>query len=511
MPSLEVEIEMVTPTGDNPAGTNAKYYISDHGHIGANGEYYHGFIQRAPNLKLQDTGSGQIEMSGATIVISNEPNNPNHPFGESNYTKILSDNGPYYIGIKYQSVYNLFEGQLFIQTLDSESVRCSIRQIRSGTGVGWSTGGEIQTSGQKIPFYYGTIDKSKAYRDDSEANLFDNISGSAVQTVLYFDNLTSTTPTILVNGNASTWTSTGNVRYSHDQRDDGGNAFSGRIQAYQSTHAYASDTAFQFSGTGMQNPITQVAATGGTTFLDFAEFIVYSASRDGRGVPTITNDYFYMLESGSVDSNKTGTSPTVSFILEEGSVDSFTEFKKICLAVNYQYFILPSQTDGDRELTIIDKAHTPATSSAYYRTVSENDVLNLVIRGPQEINRIIGNFKYFNSFGSAGLNELEGVRVQVLDDTGKNLEFDAAITGIDQASSILDPIVTAMKTFYQKGSINAEINDVHDEWRPGDRVVFNRRDEFVNVDMIIRSIEWNFNDLTTTIEGDATLTPYVQE
>jgi hypothetical protein len=29
--------------------------------------------------------------------------------------------------------------------------------------------------------------------------------------------------------------------------------------------------------------------------------------------------------------------------------------------------------------------------------------------------------------------------------------------------------------------------------------------------MIIRSIEWNFNDLTTTIEGDATLTPYVQE
>jgi hypothetical protein len=511
MPSLEVEIEMVTPTADNPAGTNAKYYISDHGHIGADGEYYHGFIQRAPNLKLQDTGSGQIEMSGATIVISNEPNNPNHPFGQSNYAKILSDNGPYYIGIKYQSVYNLFEGQLFIQTLDSESVRCSIRQIRSGTGVGWSTGGEIQTSGQKIPFYYGTIDKSKAYRDDSEANLFDNISGSAVQTVLYFDNLTSTTPTILVNGNASTWTSTGNVRYSHDQRDDGGNAFSGDLQAYQSTHAYPSDTAFQFSGTGMQNPITQVAATGGTTFLDFAEFIVYSASRDGRGVPTITNDYFYMLESGSVDSNKTGTSPTVSFILEEGSVDSFTEFKKICLAVNYQYFILPSQTDGDRELTIIDKAHTPATSSAYYRTVSENDVLNLVIRGPQEINRIRGNFKYFNSFGSAGLNELEGIRVQVLDDTGKNLDFDAAITGIDQASSILDPIVTAMKTFYQKGSINAEINDLHDDWRPGDRVVFNRRDEFVNVDMIIRSIEWNFNDLTTTIEGDATLTPYVQE
>ena len=118
MPSLEVEIEMVTPTTDNPAGTNAKFYISDHGHIGANGEYYHGFIQRAPNLKLQDTGSGQIEMSGATIVISNEPNNPNHPFGQSNYAKILSDNGPYYIGIKYQSVYNLFEGQLFIQTLD---------------------------------------------------------------------------------------------------------------------------------------------------------------------------------------------------------------------------------------------------------------------------------------------------------------------------------------------------------------------------------------------------------
>ncbi len=510
MPSLEVEIEMVDPTNDNPAGTNAKFYISDHGHIGANGEYYHGFIQRAPNLKLQDTGSGQIEMSGATIVISNEPNNPNHPFGQTNYAKILSDNGPYYIGIKYQSVYNLFEGQLFIQTLDSESVRCSIKAIRE-TNEQFSAGGQINTSAQDIPFYYGTIDKTKAYRDDSEASGFDNISGSAVQTVLYFDNLTSTTPTILVNGNSSTWTSTGNVRYSHDQRDDGGAPNTGDLQAYQSTHAYASDTAFQFSGTGMQNPITKVAATGGTTFLNLADFIVYSISRDGRGLPTITNDKFYILESGSVDSNKTGTSPTISFSLNQGSVFSVDLLKRIALSVNYQFFMLPSQTDGDRELTIIDKAHTPAISSAYYRTVSENNVLNLVIRGPQEVNRIKGNFKYFNSFGTAGLNELEGVRVEVLDDTGKNLEFDAAITGIDQASSILDPIVTAMKTFYQKGSINAEINDLHDEWRPGDRVVFNRRDEFVNVDMIIRSIEWNFNDLTTTIEGDATLTPYVQE
>ena len=510
MPSLEVEIEMVTPTSSNPGGTNAKFYISDHGHIGANGEYYHGFIQKAPNLKLQDTGSGEIQMSGASIVLTNEPNNADHPFGQSNYTKILSDSGPYFIGIKYKSNFNLFEGQLFIQAIDSESIRCSIKTIRSGDDTpGFGAAGEITNTDQIVPYYFGSIVKSEAKRNDINASLYDNISGSAVKTVLYFMNLTNTTPSIFVNGNSSTWGSTGSIRYSPDARTDG-EPGSTRIASYQSTNEYPDDTAFQFSASGMKNSLTLTTTTAGTTFLDLAEFVVYSSSKDGRGVATLTDDNFYILENNSVNSDKTGTSPTIGVLIEDLTQLSIDFLRVVSLSVNYQFYMLPSQTDGERELTIIDKANSPSSSSAFYRSISENDVLSLVIRGPQEIRRILGSFTYYDSFNSEGLNELTGHREVVLNSTGKDFKFDASITSLDSVSN-LTTILSGMKTFYQKSSVNAEINDLHDEWRPGDRVVFNRRDEFVNVDMIIRSIEWNFNDLTTTIEGDATLTPYVQE
>lgn len=513
MPSLEIEIEMVTPTNDNPGGTNAKFYVSDHDHVGANGEFYYGFIQKSPSLKLQDTGSGEIQMSGASITFSNEPQNAKHPFGSVNYTKILSDTGPYFIGIKYKSVYNLFEGQLFIQTIDSESISCSIKSIRSGDATpGIPDGQETAGNGEIVPLAYGSISKSIAVRDDTFASDFDNISGSAVQTVLYFKNTTNTTPTILVNDSSSTWAATGNIRYSPDTLSDGDSVNNNGLASYQSTNAYAADTAFQFSATGMKNPITLTRTTAGTTFLALSEFIVYSMSRDGRGVATITPDKFYILENNTIDSNKTGTSPTIGIMIETSQGDklSINFLRESSLSVNYQFYILPSQTDGDRTLTIIDKANIPSTSSAYYKAISENDVLNLVIRGPQEIRRIKGEFTYYDSFGSANLRELTISKEVVLDTTGKDFKFGASITGIDQVSNLTN-VLSGIKTFYQKATINAEINDLHDEWRPGDRVVFNRRDEFVNVDMIIRSIEWNFTDLTTVIEGDATLTPYVQE
>ena len=156
-----------------------------------------------------------------------------------------------------------------------------------------------------------------------------------------------------------------------------------------------------------------------------------------------------------------------------------------------------------------DVANAPASSSAFYNTISENDILSLVIRGPEEIKTIIGQYEYYRWQGTE-LIEQGGRSGVNLGSTGKEVNFEALISNQSQISNLTN-VLNAMKAFYEKPTLSVEINDLHDEWRPGDRVVFNRRDEFVNVDMIIRSIEWDFNDLTTTIEGDATLTPYVQE
>ena len=513
MHSLEVEIEMVTPTDSDPAGTNAKFYVSDHSHIGANGEYYHGFIQKAPNLKLQDSGSGQIEMSGASIVLSNEPNNANHPFGQSNYTKILSDTGPYYIGIKYQTAYNLFEGQLFIQAIDSESIRCNVKSIRpTDSGPVWNATKEgiSGTDSDLVSgFIWGDVVDWKVERDNSNVGEWDTIGGVAVQTALYYYNIVNSAPSIKVDGNSIQWSTTGN-RFDANASDDGSQ--DGQLGASQNITNYNDGTQFSFSGTGVKNRFLSSGtnrATAGRTIAEFAETMAYISSPADTHVSRLTNDKFYILETETIDTNKAPSPPNLSFVWDEGRITTLEALRLVSFATNFQFFILPSQTNGNRTLFLIDKANAPASSSAFYNTVSENDILSLVIRGPEEIKSIKGNYKYYRWQGTE-LIETKGGSAIFLNATGKDVSFEALITNPSQSTNLTN-VLNAMETFYEKPTLSVEINDVHDEWRPGDRVVFNRRDEFVNVDMIIRSIEWNFNDLTTTIEGDATLTPYVQE
>ena len=397
MPSLEVEIEMITPTDSDPAGTNAKFYVSDHSHIGANGEYYHGFIQKAPTLKLQDSGSGQIEMSGASIVLSNEPNNADHPFGQSNYTKILNDTGPYYIGIKYQTAYNLFEGQLYIQAIDSESIRCNVKSIRptdSGPVFDTEQDGISGTDSDLVSgFIWGDVVDWKVERDNSDVGSWDAIGGVAVQTALYYYNIVNSAPSIKVGGNASLWASTGN-RFDANASDDG--SADAQLGASQNITDYNDSTQFSFSGTGVKNRFLSSGtnrATAGRTIAEFAETMAYISSAADTHVPRITNDKFYILETDTIDTNKAPSPPNLSFIWDKGIITTLEALRLVSFAANFQFFILPSQTNGNRTLFLIDRANAPASSSAFYNTVSENDILSLVIRGPEEIKSIKGNFE----------------------------------------------------------------------------------------------------------------------
>ena len=332
-----------------------------------------------------------------------------------------------------------------------------------------------------------------------------------VQTALYFFNsVSSVTPSIKVNSNAFTWGLTGSVRYDANASDVGSQ--DGQLGAYQSTNNYADGTQYSFSATGIKNRFLSSGsnrATAGRTIAEFAETMAYISSPADTHIPRLTNDKFYILETETIDTNKAPSPPNLSFVWDKGRLTTLQALRLVTFASNYQFFILPSQTNGNRTLFLIDKANAPASSSAFYNTVSEKDILSLVIRGPEEIKSIKGNYEYYRWQGT-DLIETKGSSSTNLGPTGKDVSFDALITNPSQQTNLTN-FLNAMKAFYEKPTLNVEINDLHDEWRPGDRVVFNRRDEFVNVDMIIRSIEWNFNDLTTTIEGDATLTPYVQE
>ena len=49
------------------------------------------------------------------------------------------------------------------------------------------------------------------------------------------------------------------------------------------------------------------------------------------------------------------------------------------------------------------------------------------------------------------------------------------------------------------------IDGIEDTYTPGDRFTFNREEDQIKVDMLARSITWDWARRQTTLSGDATL------
>ncbi len=173
--------------------------------------------------------------------------------------------------------------------------------------------------------------------------------------------------------------------------------------------------------------------------------MAYISSPADTHVPRLTNDKFYILETETIDTNKAPSPPNLSFVWDKGIITTLEALRLVSFAANYQFFILPSQTNGNRTLFLIDKANAPASSSAFYNTVSENDILSLVIRGPEEIKSIKGNFEYYRWQGTE-LVETKGRSTLFLNATGKEVSFDALITNPSQQTNLTN-FLNAMKAF----------------------------------------------------------------
>ena len=54
-----------------------------------------------------------------------------------------------------------------------------------------------------------------------------------------------------------------------------------------------------------------------------------------------------------------------------------------------------------------------------------------------------------------------------------------------------------------------KVADIQTSWTPGDRFTLNRKNDLISIDIVIRTINFNFEQQLTTISGDATLTDFI--
>jgi len=468
------------------AGGSVYYYLSDESHVGANGKFYHGFILGRPKIKMSSTSGGFIQMTAGGITLVNRPNDADHPFGGSRYATILATPGPYYIGIKFDEAYNLFEGMVFLQSIANNEMKLSVNPIRS-TGLNIYTADSDLNDG-RVNFFFGAIHEQPVPLID--ASNFDSVTGTAVG----FQNLTTSTGTVKIDG-----TTRVPDAWSAINEDAGSIHMSGGSARYNAD--YTSSSKRSVSGTGAKWATTPAMTASGTTIGDFADQIAHIMTN------TITSDSLYVLETATVDKNKIGTPPDSTIIISQES-DILNLLSSVMPGVNYQFYIAPNQTDGNRTLFLIDKDNVPGTSSDYYHALSDFEISEIVIRAPKEIKRISLNYTDHYWSGTDLISQQLGSHI-TLGASGSDISLQALADDFSQFSDV-STMLTSIKNILIKSTVKAKIAGLQSTWRPGDRVVFDRRTEQVHVDMKVRGIEWDSVAMETSIEGEATITDLVQ-
>ena len=92
---------------------------------GLAGEYfYHPFVVRMPTLELgQVEDSGKIGVKFGFISLTNEPTNPDHPFGLVRYNSLFTIQQLFPCQLKWGEAGRvLFDGQIFLQTITESEI-----------------------------------------------------------------------------------------------------------------------------------------------------------------------------------------------------------------------------------------------------------------------------------------------------------------------------------------------------------------------------------------------------
>ena len=228
-------MSVLLATIEYPIDSGTKYYLSDKGYSGS--VWWSPYITDFSRFHLKTSKGGYLDVAFGTLKISNQPNDPNHPFSASsgNFSKIISEEKLITIELSWlEQKVPLFRGTMQLKSIDQKDFSFALMPESFTTELLFKTLDTTQTIVDAVTFdtklaisgvTYNSSDGSTTFTVTANPSVnyvagdFIGIHGANPST-LDFSNLviastTTTSPyTITVNNlNTSeiTWVSGGHI------------------------------------------------------------------------------------------------------------------------------------------------------------------------------------------------------------------------------------------------------------------------------------------------------------
>jgi len=453
------------------------YYVSDEGHIGASfgatsgSQYYFPFVAIPPVITWAPTDGGYITVRNGTLTLLSLPWDSNHPFSGSNYKNLLEDAGTTTnlptIAIKDQTKYAIFDGSLVLQSFNQDVINFSIEVTSYENYLAEGTVTDSSGYTQVIPWPFGYVNTvpNYVYKGSQEwANGASSTHPGFSKFGLY-----------VFEGNT-----TSALRYTSGSTTCSATVFDGD----SATPAYSSGIV-HVSGYGTQRSGNVNASLAGDKTSTQEDLMVYMALDIGLSY---------------IDTSKSSTYGNTLSIWQTEKIQVLELFSKVCQSTNSQFFIARKQSAGAGEgslvMVLIDRANNP--------TATEID--------PDLI--ISSSYRIASPLASVALSmdwvDLKGPETKTLDMVSNNLGYGRRITyknyyGTNLVNYGSQANVDAIRDIEKKPIASVVVDGIMDTNLPGDRFTFSRQEDQVKVDLLTRSITWDWRDRRTTFSGDATL------
>ncbi len=110
---------------------SGNFYVSDDEFIALDNVFHYGFLLDAPVITLSATDGGFINFSSASIKLTNEPFNTDHPFGSSRYLALIENSSTtYQVEIKTIDLsYAWIKGTISLENLDKETLSFTVYPV----------------------------------------------------------------------------------------------------------------------------------------------------------------------------------------------------------------------------------------------------------------------------------------------------------------------------------------------------------------------------------------------
>ena len=455
------------------------YYLSDEGHSGASfgattgSQYYYPFVARPPRLTWGPTDGGYITVQSGWMALVNKPYDSSHPFSGTNYRNLLSDAGTTTnlptIAIKDQTKYAIFDGTLVFNNLTSEVINFTIEGLDYDNYLAEGTVTDSDSDTQVIPWPFGYVNTGPAYV----------YKGSQV----WANGASSTHPGFSKYG---LYVLEGNtlpaIRYSSGATLCSATEFDGQ----SATPAY-SDGVVHVSGYGTERSGDVNAALAGNKTSTLGDLLTYIAADIGLSY---------------IDTSKTSTYTDTLSIWQTEKIQVLDLFSKVCQSTNHQFYIARKQSgtgEGEYVMVLIDRANNPTANE-----LLSEDIVSSSYRIAAPLASVTLRMNWI---------DLSGPETNTLDMISTNLSYGKQVVyknyyGTNKEAYGSQARVDAIRDIDKKPTASVVLDEIQGTAKPGDRFLFTREQDQITVEMLARSITWDWAKRQTTLSGDAVLSIY---